>query len=256
MASTDPTPLTVYRGSAKTGVYVWSPFVIKLEARLRFDGIPYKVGQGSPMSAPRGKIPYIELGAAGEQLGDSAFIIRRLVDEGVVADLNAGVPPVQRARDLAIRALVEDKVYFYATREKWCDNYAVMRAGALAAIPWPLQWLVGLLAQRSIARTLYGQGAGRFADDQVATLNEEVWESVAALLTDANRASSGAPGPFWVLGGGGPTEADASLFGFVATALVCDAAPTTAKIVRSYPVVIDYADRIHRKYFPDYEKWE
>lgn len=32
-------------------------------------------------------------------------------------------------------------------------------------------------------------------------------------------------------------------------------APETAKIVRSYPTIIDYAERIHTRYFPDYERW-
>ncbi|KAF7551112.1 hypothetical protein G7Z17_g5230 [Cylindrodendrum hubeiense] len=248
--------LTVYRGSPKTGAFVGAPFVVKLEARLRFDNIPYKLGAGSPKTAPRGKIPYIEVGPTGEQLGDSALIIRKLVDDGVMSDLNSRVPPLQRAHDLAIRALLEEKMYFYGVREKWCDNYTVMREGALAAIPWPIRWVVGLIASSNVTRTLYGQGTGRFTEDEVASWKEEVWESVAALLSDAKKASSAAQDPFWVLGGDSPTEADASLFGFVASALVCDAAPTTAKIVRSYPVVIDYAERIHQKYFPDYEKWE
>ncbi|KAK7414341.1 hypothetical protein QQX98_006783 [Neonectria punicea] len=256
MTSPDQSPLVVYRGSGKTGAFVWSPFVTKLEARLRFAGVPYKVGTGSPASAPRGKIPYVEIGSAGEQLGDSALIIQRLVDDGTATDLNARLSPAQRAHDLAIRALLEDKVYFYTAREKWCDNYAIMRAGALAAVPWPAQWLVGLLAHRGVARTLDGQGAGRLTDDEVAAAKAEVWEGVDALLGEARRAGAGDGAPFWVLGGAGPTEADATVFGFVAGSLVCEAAPTTAKIVRSYPVVVEYAERIHQKFFPDYEKWD
>ncbi|KAH7152796.1 hypothetical protein EDB81DRAFT_789704 [Dactylonectria macrodidyma] len=260
MASKEHTPLTVYRGSHKTGVLVWSPFVNKLEARLRFDGIPYKVGAGSPASAPRGKIPYMELGVSGEKLGDSALIINRLVGDGLATDLNAGIPAVRRAHDVAVRALLEDKLYFYSTRERWCDNYATMVAGVLAAVPWPLRWLVGLIASRAVARTLHGQGTGRLADDEVAALRAEAWESVAALLSDARSTSVGddvdGDDPFWVLGGDEPTEADASLFGFVASALVCDAAPATAKIVRAHPVLVEYADRIHQRYFPDYDKWE
>ncbi|KAH7141238.1 hypothetical protein B0J13DRAFT_623618 [Dactylonectria estremocensis] len=254
MASKEHTPLTVYRGSDNTGAFVWSPFVNKLEARLRFDGVPYKVGAGSPASAPRGKIPYVDLGPGNEKLGDSAVIIRRLVGDGLATDLNADMPAVSRAHDLTVRALLEDKLYFYSTRERWCDNYAAMVAGALAAVPWPLRWLVGLVASRAVARTLHGQGTGRLAADEVAALRAEAWEAIAALLADARPSS--ASGPFWVLGGDGPTEADASLFGFVASALVCDAAPATAKIVRAHPVLVEYADRIHQRYFPDYDKWE
>lgn len=32
-------------------------------------------------------------------------------------------------------------------------------------------------------------------------------------------------------------------------------APDSKKVIKSYPVLYEYADRIHEKYFPDYEKW-
>ena len=35
-----------------------------------------------------------------------------------------------------------------------------------------------------------------------------------------------------------------------------DRAPETRKIVRSLPTVMDYADAIHKHYFPDYEHWD
>ena len=33
-------------------------------------------------------------------------------------------------------------------------------------------------------------------------------------------------------------------------------APETQKVVKSFPVVGDYARRIHNRYFPDYACWE
>jgi hypothetical protein len=43
------------------GHYTWSPFVTKLELRLRLANISYQHGTGSPLSGPKGKIPYVEL---------------------------------------------------------------------------------------------------------------------------------------------------------------------------------------------------
>lgn len=210
--------LTLFRGPGKPGVFPWSPFVIKVEARLRFAGVSYRVENGSPMSAPRGKIPYATLGDMS--LSDSTFIIKDLVREEVIPDLNANISPIQKAQDLAFRALMEDKVYFYGTREKWCDNYDTMRSNTLASIPWPLQILVGWMAYRATTRTLYGQGTGRLRNDEVAGLREEVWESVNALLTEARSIVKGGM-PFWALGGSEPTEVDAVLFGFTTSALIC-----------------------------------
>lgn len=113
--------LTLHRGFPARACYVWSPFCNKLEARLRMAGLPYKLGVGSPLKAPRGKIPYVVFdsnssgSATPEQqlLGDSGLIVRKFVGDGHIPDLNAGLTPAERARDLAVRALLEDKLYFY-----------------------------------------------------------------------------------------------------------------------------------------------
>lgn len=215
--------LTIFRGAEPKNAYVWSPFVNKLEARLRFDQVPYSLGVGSPKSAPRGKIPYITL-ENGTQLGDSTFIVRRFIGDGVLSDLNEKLTSAQRAQDLAFRALLEDKLYFYHGREKWCDNYKEMRDGVLGAIPWPIRYVIGILAYRGIVRTLYGQGTLRLEDEEISTLTEEGWESINAILSEAKLSRKNeSEEPFWVLGGENPTEADATIFGFVVGALVCDA---------------------------------
>lgn len=107
--------LTLYRGWLSPNQYVWSPFVTKPEARLRFAGIPYETKAGWVRSAPRGKIPYIDISQAGEttQIGDSSLIIKDLVDRGILPDINGELDAEGRARDLALRALMEEKLNFY-----------------------------------------------------------------------------------------------------------------------------------------------
>lgn len=122
--------VTLFRGFADHGRYVASPFVTKLEARLRIGGMAYRVGTGSVMKAPRRKVPYVEVDHAAdpsssdaakaataahrpEVLADSALITRKFVENGYLEDLNAGLSPAERARDLSVRALLEDKLYFY-----------------------------------------------------------------------------------------------------------------------------------------------
>ena len=114
--------LTLYRGFENSPNYVWSPFVNKLEARLRFGGLHYRVDVGAPPKAPRGKIPYISLSKAGPDgepidppkfYGDSTLISQNLVQEGWMNDLNAKLSPVEKVQDKALRALLEDKLYFY-----------------------------------------------------------------------------------------------------------------------------------------------
>lgn len=257
----------LYRGWKAPGAYVWSPFVTKLEARLRFGGLSYRAEAGSPREAPRGKLPYISItkndGASQDSatptvIGDSTLIIEKLMADGTLSDLNGNLSATEKAHDLAIRALLEDKLYFYQNYERWHENYYTMRSRVLSALPYPVQIVVGLLAYRNINQTLYGQGTGRLSVDEIDSFKLEVWENVNALLTASKEkmAKRGVKGAmFWILGDSGPSEADAVLFGFVASALVCTAAPKTRELVKSFPIVMDYARRIHDHYFPDYT-WE
>ncbi|KAL3436680.1 hypothetical protein BDV09DRAFT_43489 [Aspergillus tetrazonus] len=250
--------LTLYRGWLEPNRYVWSPFVVKLEARLRFAGVPYKTASGSVKTAPKGKIPYIEItdgddGSTPASIGDSTLIINHLIERGILQDLNAGLSRSDRAHDLAARALLEDKLYFYNTRERWTENYYTMRDHVLSAIPYPIRVLVGLLIYRSTVQTLHGQGTGRYSADEIEKFREEVWGAVNDLLVASKVKAQDRAGPFWVLGGETPTEADATVFGFVVSALICEAGPKTKELVMGLPVTREYARRIHDTYFPDYE---
>lgn len=87
--------LTLYRGWVDRGYYVWSPFVTKLELRLRLFKVPYAIKAGSPSTAPKGKIPYIEIrpkDGSPVVLGDSTPIIKRLVELEDLEDLATSLP--------------------------------------------------------------------------------------------------------------------------------------------------------------------
>ncbi|TVY32874.1 Failed axon connections-like protein [Lachnellula subtilissima] len=257
-----PPTITVFRGSKNPGSYVWSPFVTKIETRLRFADLPYRTDAGSPKSAPKGKIPYVTISepdtnAPTATLADSAMIIEKLKENGFLDDLNAGLSPEQKAHDMALKALLEDKLYFYQVYERWHENYYIMRANIFGFMPYPLQVLVGLLAYRSMSATLYGQGTSRFSAGEISAFRTQIWESFDALLVGSKRKGSVRDdSPFWLLGGTGPSEADSVLYAFICSTLVCRAGPESQKIVKGFPALLDYAERIHNRYFPDYAHWE
>ncbi|CAP73010.1 uncharacterized protein PODANS_2_4340 [Podospora anserina S mat+] len=267
-------PITLNRNFPPTPNHVWSPFVNKLELRLRLSSIPYTIASGSLPQSPNRKIPYVSYQPSPnhtpELLGDSTLITKRLISDHLLPDLNSALSPAEKALDLSIRALLEDKLQFFNTREQWVDNYYPMREGILgqggAGLPWVMQWLIGGKIYKDIIRTLYGQGTGRYSSDEVRVLKEEVWEAINAFVVEgrnktlARRRGNGDNGddkPFWVLGGEGPTEADCTLYGMVAGRLMCSsAAPETGRLVRGYPALVEYARRIHDRYFEEYDLWE
>jgi hypothetical protein len=250
--------ITIFRGWDTPTKYVWSPFVTKTEFRLRTASLPYTSAAGSPRTAPKGKIPYIELSTPTqptECIADSTLISKSLGERGIARDLNANLTALQRGQDLAIRALFEEKLYFFTGHERWVKNYYTMRDHVLWAIPYPLRPVIGNLAYRGNVRKMYEQGSGRFSDEEISAFVREIWDGVSGVLEESRRGAN-SEDCFWVLGGEGPTEADSTVFGFVVSTLVCDAAPQTRELVKSeFPVVVEYAERIHRRWFPDYDMW-
>ncbi|KAK4220663.1 hypothetical protein QBC38DRAFT_493739 [Podospora fimiseda] len=243
---------TIHRGLPPTPNYVWSVFVNKLELRFRLDKIPYTLGSGTPRQAPRGKIPYISTDNSSDLLGDTTLITQHYIKLNILTDLNSSLTPSQKTQDLAIRSLLEDKLSFYLARERWIDNYYTMRDGVLGGIPFPLRVIVGNLVCKNVSKALWGQGIGRFTDEEAKKMRREIWEGLSGLLGSVRKDK----GVFWVLGGEGPTEADATVFGFIVGGLVCDAGPETQKMVRGLPVLVEYARRIHDEYFGEYELWK
>ncbi|KAF2676409.1 hypothetical protein K458DRAFT_322126 [Lentithecium fluviatile CBS 122367] len=258
MDSKPRSTITLYRGWDEPGRYVWSPFVTKVEFRLRTSRTPYSNAIGSTHAGPRGKIPYLEITTPNqptECLADSALVLRTLSSRGVITDVNASLTPSQKGQDLAIRALMEDKLYFCHTHERWIKNYYTMRDHVLWSMPYPMRVIIGILAYRGNVRKLHDQGTGRFTDAEIRALIREVWEGISGMLEDSMRKAKDRD-CFWILGGNEPTEADATVFGFIASVLVCDAGPESRALVKEeFPVLVEYAGRIHQQWFPDYEIW-
>lgn len=112
--------LKIYRGFPVSPTFTTSPFVSKLEFRLRHGQVQHRNEVGTPLKGPRGKVPYVTWSeddtnkktASPTMLGDSALITSTLIREGVLEDLNAHLSPSQKAQDLALRGLLEDRLYW------------------------------------------------------------------------------------------------------------------------------------------------
>ena len=101
-----------------------------------------------------------------------------------------------------------------------------MRSHVLSALPYPFQVIVGLLIYRKSSQTLHGQGTARFSSAELSAFKQQIWEYVNALLGASQKkhaAGDAGDDPFWVWGEDGPSEADAVLFGFISSALICTA---------------------------------
>ena len=122
--------------------------------------------------------------------------------------------------------------------------------------------MIGPLAHRTMSQMLYSQGTGRYTADECRAMNQEILTTVNDLLEtrheDAEvKDGKGKEMPFWLLGGKDPSNADATVFGFISCLLISKSGPESIKyVMEKCPAVLDYANRIHAKYFTDYERWE
>ncbi|KAJ8118235.1 hypothetical protein OPT61_g737 [Boeremia exigua] len=252
--------IAIYRGADLPCQYTWSPFVSKLELRCRLSGLKYICEIGFPPSGPKGKIPYVEVTSLGQSplwLSDSSLIAKTFVDKGLLSDLSVNLSAIEKAHDLAIQALMEDRLAFYDTHERWVKNYYVMRDHAMGKLPYPARIIAGNLAYRGIMQRLHEQGTGRFSDVEITGFTKEVWQAINGLLEASLERELEKDGCFWILGGKEPTEADTSVFGFVVANLVSDSAPWSRNLLKTeFPTTIEYARRIHKRYFPDYQMWD
>lgn len=231
---------------------------------MRHSKVPYSLHVGSTAEGPNGKIPYMDLGSviakedrtSSERLvADSAVIISTLVEKDVVQDLNRNLSAEQLANDMGIQALFEEKLYFLSMGERWLDNYYIHRDHILQSKPWLIRYIVGNLIHRKIVQTLHLQGCGRFSKEQQKQFRHEIWQTLEQILAVRRQASQSKSEPFWVLGRQEPTEADAVVYAFINSNQVCKSCPESTGFVKGLPSTMDYAERIHQTYFPDYERW-
>jgi hypothetical protein len=111
--------------------------------------------------------------------------------------------------------------------ERWHENFYLMRDHVLFALRYPLQVIAGFVIYHKERYALYLQGTMRLRTPEIDSLRLEIWDSINTLLAISRSKATVnrevGEKVFWVWGGEKPSEADATLFGFVAAVLNCQA---------------------------------
>lgn len=160
-----------------------SPFCTKLETYLRMAGLPYEARNADLRKAPKGKIPYVDLG--GKIMGDSQLIIEHL-EQTRDKPLDQGLSPAQRARGHVVRRMLEEGTYFIGVYLRWSrdDGFALIRPEIKRVLPGPLALLLPLI-RRKVRASLQAQGVGRHTDAEIQALGQADLSALSALLGDS-----------------------------------------------------------------------
>ncbi|HUS29004.1 MAG TPA: glutathione S-transferase family protein [Kofleriaceae bacterium] len=231
--------LVLYQPPRAWGTPNISPFCAKLETYLRITDVPYKIGPFSRSKAPKGKVPFVDIG--GTYIGDSQLIIeeleKRLAAEGKTP-LDAGIAPRDHAIARMVRRTIEEGYYFVGLYQRWSPD-----AGYELMKPAFKQFVPGLaipLVRRMMRKKLHEQGTGRHTYDEVMAIGAADLDALAELLGDR---------PFLL--GDKPRTIDCTVFGFLEATLGFPLDGPLKKRGESHANLTAYRQRIRERWWTD-----
>lgn len=176
------------------GTRTASPFACKALSLMALSRLPFERRDVNPNAGPRKKIPYLTT-PEGTVITDS---------HNIETHLRAHLPFGHTARDIAIRRISEEHLYFAQVHFRWSHHANEVRDAFFAAVPGLMRPLVFALVNRQVRGSLYGQGFGRRpTSEMLATVNDDL-DALEHLL-DAR--------PFF--GGDALSAADVSVHGLL-----------------------------------------
>ena len=234
--------ITLYTFGPGPGLPDFSPFVMKAEVLLKMSGLPYRTDTTGFRKAPKGKLPYID--DDGEIVADSTFI-RWHLERRHRIDFDRGLTDEQRATAWAFEKMAEDHLYWAVVELRWMDDANFDRGARSFFNPVPalVRPLVVAMVRRKVRGSLWAQGMGRHAPDEIAALGSRSIRAIAEFLGDK---------PFFM--GTEPSGADASVFAFVAGALCPQFRSPVRDAAERYDNLRRYVGRMTARYYPDYKE--
>lgn len=225
--------ITLYGFGPLFGLPDPSPFVLKTLTQLKMSGLPFGLERARPREAPKGKIPFIRDGDV--VLGDSVFILDHLKRAHGV-DLDAHLTAAEQSVAWALERMLEDHLYWAIVHARWANDAnfekgpSVFFAGAPEAVKRQ--------GRAGMRERLLGQGFGRHADAEIADLAGRDFAAASALLGDK---------PY--LFGERPCGADATLFGFTASAATPFFDTRVREAAERHPNLIAFQWRMMDRYY-------
>jgi len=202
-------------------------------------GIEYDIRTTLPLSAPKGKLPYIRDGDL--KLADSRFIIQHLKTK--YKDLDAGLNPAEAALSLAMQRLIEEHLFWATMYTSWQytdSNWRINKEAIFGVLPPVVRDVVALIYRPRIKRQIYGHGTGRHKPEEVFELGMADIDALSDCLGDNE---------YFI--GNLPTTLDASAFGFLINTIGCPIESPLKEYGFAKRNLRNYVDRIKAQYYPE-----
>ncbi|KAJ3310396.1 hypothetical protein HDV04_005054 [Boothiomyces sp. JEL0838] len=174
--------IIVCGGGQKTRFPNGSPGVCKLIAFLEYNKIPYEYKTTTNFKeSPNEKIPFVHY--KGQIISDSHFIIRKLVQDGLAKDPNAGLNESEIAISEMIRTSFESILYWGIVKHRWINNWEHTKEEYFGKMPAILKWfLPDRIILPHVLANLKAVGTTRYEEGQYDILIKEFIRNASVIL--------------------------------------------------------------------------
>ncbi len=220
-----------------------SGFCVKVEAYLKMAELPYETRSGIQYlrRSPKGKLPFIK--DDGEVIADSSFILKYL-EEKHDNILDGHLNDEQKAISHAFVKMMDENLYWTVVYSRWAldHNWVIMKDMFFGSLPFVLKAIVPGIARKGVIKGLKGHGIGRHSEAEITEICAHDLQALSDFLGDKE---------FFF--GDKPSCLDAAAFGHLAQLMLVDdfTGPVFDK-AKGYKNLVDYTNRISKKYFPEF----
>ncbi len=231
--------LRLYQLERTWGIPNLSHFCCKIETYLRMADIEYEIKPTLPLTAPKGKLPYIEDNHT--KLGDSQFIIHYL--KANYKNLDEALNNKEQALSLAMQRLLEEHLYWATMYSRWQytdANWQINKKAIFGVMPPVIRDIAATYFRNKINKQIYGHGIGRHKAEEIFKIGMLDIDAISDFLGENN----------YFLGEK-PSTLDASAFGILINTFGCPIESPLKDHGLSKNNLINFVARIKSRYFSD-----
>ena len=232
--------ITLYAFGPAFGVADPSPFVLKTQTFMRMTNIQYEsVAKAQNLQkAPKGKLPFIQ---DGDILISDSFFILKYLKEKYDVTLDDHLTPEQLAETHFISKSIEENLYWCAVYFRWIyeKNWQIIKKQFFGKMPFPLNKIVPIIAQKGIKKSLHGHGLGRHSEQEILTIAESHLEALSIFLGEKKYCF-----------GDKPSSLDATVYAFLAEIILVSLDSPLSELAKKYKNLVNYSEKMNAQYFP------
>ena len=220
-----------------------SPFVIKIDAYLRFSGIEYESDHHSKnlQKAPKGKLPFITDLESNQKIADSQAIIKYLVEK-YGDQLDSGLSASQKAQSYLITKSLDENLYFCLVYSRWlCDDtWPIVKKTFFGFLPPLVRNIVPAIVRQSVKKSLKGQGLTRHDHEEILEIYKQSLSALSDLLGEQEY--------FY---GDNPTSLDAACYGHIVGFIMSEIKNPFNQIAAGFDNLVAYCERIEKRFYSE-----